>query len=101
MAKINRSVRWNYESYDLVEKYIIFLRDVLGVKTSFSEIANNAMNVYLYQKISEYNEWLHNKQIIIQTEDGKIRKLNFTTEQIEEIERLKAIAETITNAEMW
>ena len=97
MAKISRSVRWEPESCSLADEYIQLLEDALGVKSSFSEIANEALVAYLSLKTAYYDELMHNGQIVIQTTKWRLRKIEFSEEHLNRISVLKQKAEYIEN----
>lgn len=97
MAKISRSVRWEPESCSLADEYIQLLEDALGVKSSFSEIVNEALVTYLALKTAEYNELMHKGKFVMQTSKGRLRKIEFSEEHLDRISTLKQRAEYIEN----
>ncbi|MBR3594269.1 MAG: hypothetical protein IKL44_06325 [Clostridia bacterium] len=97
MPKILKSVRIDENVLDVTQQYLDFLKDTMGISLNFSEIANEAMALYLWEKTSKYNEIMHERKIAITKPNGNLKFIEFTAEQLKAIENLNKTAEGLAN----
>ena len=93
MAKTLKSDRINDDAIWVANKYIEDMKSIFGFNVSFADIVSKGIFAYIEKDASSLSRSMKNESVLWFKEDGTRINYNFTTEQIEEVEKLASMAE--------
>ncbi len=88
MSKQVKSVRFDENLLKLFDDYSEFLKMTFGKRISFSSFVNEALAEYLCSSISFYLNAMHDESIVRQLPNGRLKRYEFTEEQLAKIDEL-------------
>ena len=88
MDKTSKSVRLDNEILELIDRYCSFLKDVFGSSVSFSNIVTSGLLQYMESETGKYEDIMEKGSIVATLPNGKLKKLDFSDEEIKRISDL-------------
>ena len=88
MSKVLKSVRIDQNIISFAEEYIKLVGDSFGLKTSLSQIINNAIPEYIEKQSGFLISISSNNQINYVNEKGTLSELHISDEEIEKLIRI-------------
>jgi len=88
MAKQIKSVRFDEEVINVFLEYSVLLNEMFGYTLSFGAVANEAVAEFLMNASSNWCSAMESKSVIDRLPNGKIKKYEFSEEQIEKMENI-------------
>ena len=97
MAKQVKSVRMSEDVLDAFASYSDLLQEMFGYSLSLSNVVNEALADFISNSASSWIALMAHSTSVVETlPNGKVKKYEFTEEQIEKMQNIENLAACIS-----
>ncbi len=96
MAKQVKSVRMDEDLLNVFDSYSNLLQEMFGYSLSLSSIVNEALADFLASSACRWTEIMESQTVVETFPDGKVRKYEFSEEQIKKMREIENFAGSIS-----
>ena len=89
MAKLVKSIRFDEELVKLFSDYASLLGEIFGYSLSFSALVNEAFAEYMKNSTENWVQAMAARAIVDRLPNGRLKRYDFSEDQIKQMESLK------------